>query len=180
MSLSTIANSHYRQLLIANVALFVHQLFIWWLVDCCPPWYGLPHILSNAASESSWFGIYRPYSNVHPGSYFQRLHCHCCGGICGVCIAVVSERVEYWMKHLSVSWIWICWHLAEAFVEPWFAHGDKERKRIMDTSWKFWGIYSAGQVKMESVAANFNVLLRANPTVYSSRLQWFQKFHEMQ
>jgi hypothetical protein len=50
---------------------------------------------------------------------------------------------------------------------------EKERKVIMKRSGMSSGKYSNLHVKMKAMRANMYVLLKSNPTTYSSKLQWF-------
>ena len=64
---------------------------------------------------------------VHPGSYFCLPDLQRCSELSGVCVVVGSQRVAYWMKCLSLCLLLFHSHLAEVFVEPWFAAVEVKR-----------------------------------------------------
>jgi len=136
----TMEVSCYGQLSIAHIAVYLSKLHVTRLVDSCPPWDRYTHILSHAASYSWCCLFHRQCSNVCPGSYSRWLHWQRHGGVTSVCIVAVSQRLLHLMKSLSVGSIWIHFHPAEVFVQPWFAGLDNERKMIMKRSGKSWGI----------------------------------------
>ena len=122
-------------------------------------------LLMLAASGYIW-----PFRTVRAGSYFWLLHLQHCGGLSGVCIVVVSQRVAYWMKCLSFCSIPIHLYLAVLFVEPWFVGAEVKRKMITKRSEKSWAICSQPQVQMEWVTAILYVLHKMDTAGYSCRL----------
>jgi len=87
----------------------------------------LCYILSHAASWCCCFRCYGQFLTVRPGSCFRWLHLQCHGELSGVCIVSGSQQVAYWKKRPSFCLIQFHPHLAEAFVEPWFAAEEVKR-----------------------------------------------------
>jgi len=117
--------------------------------------------------------------NWRPGWLFWWLHWLWCGQPTGIVVGPVSQRVMHWKGHLSVSAIQFCLHLAERYVELWFAGVKTQRKIILNRSGKSWGIYSQLQLTMEWVTANLHVLPKISPTISSWRLQGFPTVLEL-
>jgi len=105
MPRSTMEVSHYGQWYIGHRARYVHQLYIALLVDSCLPRYGVTHIWLHGASYSYSLLFHVPFLNVHPGSYFSRLHWQPGGGLTGVCIVgcvtVAGELAEALVVRLN-------------------------------------------------------------------------------
>jgi len=132
---------HCRQGWIGYVALYIHQLYIIFLLNSVLPQYGYTLIWVNVATYSCFFRICGRFWTVHPRWYFWRLNRYCRCGLNGVCIAAGSQQVAHWITHPSIGSIQIRSQLAEVHLQTWLPGVEKVRKMKTKRSGKSWGIY---------------------------------------
>jgi len=122
MHWSTMEVSHYRQLEIGHVALYVHKLHVILLVDGRLHRFHYTNIWSRAASCSCCFQFDGQFLTMRPGSCFWWLHLQHCAELSGVWVVVGSQRAAYWKKHPSFCSILFHAQLAEVSVSNRFPH----------------------------------------------------------
>jgi len=161
---------HCGQRYIGRRALYIHQLYIIFLVDCLLYWYGATLIQLHVAACYCCGRSYLLLSNVRPRGYLRWQLLQRCGGLTGVCVAAMSQPQADWMKHLSFGMIRIVSHRAEVLVEPWPTVVEKVRKMITKRG-KSWGICTKLQVTREWMTVNLHVLPKVYPAAYRCKLQ---------
>jgi len=162
---STMEVSHCWQRWIGHRALYIHQVYIVWLVYRLLYQYGATHIPLHTAAYYRYIRFYEWIWNVCSRPYFWCLRLQRRGALSSVYVGAVSQPGEHWRKRPSFGSIWIESHWVEVFVDPWVAVVEKVRK-VTTKSGMAWGIYCKLQVTRKSMMVNFHMLLKIYPAAY--------------